>query len=43
LGLYMSKIIVEDHMRGVLHVSNKKEGACFMFYLPAVAIKKEDL
>jgi len=29
LGLYMSKIIVEDHCKGKLEVYNSTEGACF--------------
>ncbi len=29
LGLYMSKIIIEEHCNGTLHVSNSNEGACF--------------
>ncbi len=29
LGLYMSKLIIEEHMNGVLKVSNTKEGALF--------------
>jgi len=33
LGLYMSKIIVEDHCAGVLSVSNGKEGAIFTVIL----------
>jgi len=36
LGLYISKIIIEDHMDGKLLVSNKKNGACFKIYLPLV-------
>ncbi len=33
LGLYMSKIIVEDHHKGCLHVSNKNGGVCFTIAL----------
>lgn len=29
LGLYMSKIIVQDHHNGRLHVNNTKERVCF--------------
>ncbi len=29
LGLYMSKTIVEEHLKGVLSVENRDEGACF--------------
>jgi len=36
LGLYISKIIVEDHMNGTLRVSNHNgTGACFTIILPA--------
>jgi signal transduction histidine kinase len=34
LGLYMSKIIVEEHCGGELTLSNKEEGACFRITLP---------
>ncbi len=34
LGLYMSKLIVEEHCRGNLSVKNEGEGACFSFTLP---------
>jgi len=29
LGLYMSKIIVEEHCQGLLEVTNNEKGACF--------------
>ena len=32
LGLYISKIIIEEHMKGRLLVSNKHNGACFKIY-----------
>ncbi|MGE5390394.1 MAG: [Fe-Fe] hydrogenase large subunit C-terminal domain-containing protein [Deltaproteobacteria bacterium] len=34
LGLYMSKMIVEEHCRGQLLVRNEDEGACFVIKLP---------
>ena len=34
LGLYMSKLIVEEHMGGRLEVSNGAEGACFRILFP---------
>ena len=34
LGLYMSKMIVEDHCEGNLSVENRDDGACFAIRLP---------
>jgi len=34
LGLYMSKLIVEEHMGGRLEVHNSGEGACFRILFP---------
>jgi C4-dicarboxylate-specific signal transduction histidine kinase len=34
LGLYMSKIIIDEHMEGLLSVSNKTNGAMFCIKLP---------
>ena len=34
LGLYMSRIIVSEHMHGTIDVANKDEGACFTLILP---------
>jgi len=36
LGLYMSKIIVEKHIKGILQVQNKKDGVCFRVRIPKV-------
>jgi signal transduction histidine kinase len=34
LGLYMSKLIVEDHMNGQIRAENSEKGACFIVELP---------
>ena len=41
LGLYMSKIIVEEHLHGRLEVYNSDEGACFKISIP-IHDKTED-
>jgi len=34
LGLYMSKLIIEEHCNGKLYLENREKGACFRFVLP---------
>ena len=41
IGLYLSRIIIEDHMHGKLWVKNVKGGASFIMALPAVDEDKE--
>ncbi len=42
LGLYMSKIIVEDHCKGVLEVENYKEGALFRIIIKKMQGNKSE-
>jgi C4-dicarboxylate-specific signal transduction histidine kinase len=39
LGLYMSKMIVEEHLEGSLSVQNLREGACFTIELPCAEVE----
>jgi signal transduction histidine kinase len=34
LGLYMSKIIVEKHLKGKLYFENRDSGVCFIVEIP---------
>ena len=38
IGLYISKMIVESHMNGVLSVENRDDGAIFKIVLPVMQI-----
>jgi len=36
LGLYISEIIVQKHLKGILRVYNNDCGACFVIELPKI-------
>lgn len=36
IGLYMSRVIIENNMKGELTIKNKDDGACFMIILDAI-------
>ncbi len=42
IGLYMTKIIVEEHMHGKIQAGNWEKGAVFTLYLPYKVIKVEE-
>jgi len=39
LGLYMSKVIIEDHMKGKLYAEQGEPGAVFIIELPQTGPK----
>ena len=42
LGLYMSKVIIEDHMHGKLSADNTEEGVIFTIELPQSSLSSAD-
>jgi PAS domain S-box-containing protein len=42
IGLYMSKVIIEEHMNGSLYFENIEDGACFIVELPRDSEKSLD-
>lgn len=43
IGLYLAKIMIEEHMHGKLFVENREQGACFVLVLPAVRSSSEEI
>jgi PAS domain S-box-containing protein len=41
LGLYISKTIVEKHLKGSIVIANKDDGSCFKIYLPKADVDAE--
>ncbi|HIC10152.1 MAG TPA: PAS domain-containing sensor histidine kinase [Campylobacterales bacterium] len=41
IGLYMSKTIIEDNMKGRLELRNKEDGAVFSIFIPCVCEQQE--
>lgn len=42
IGLYFSKMIIEDNMNGRMTVKNEDGGACFYLYVPIAKSKKPE-
>jgi len=43
LGLYISKMIIEKHLKGSIHVVNQEKGACFTIELPLNLSMEQEL